>query len=147
MNNVSVGSASVVFEQLSDQYVHKMSSKKKTAPKKISPKKTAPKKTAPKNIALKKKIATKSSAKVGERIAKKDSNKGKEKVVSKNTDEQAAGAVAKETPAVKEFPHKEAILDSSSGLCDMCDLSRSVPACEVIKCQKLYFLLCDASYF
>ena len=104
-----------------------MSPKKKTAPKKISPKKTAPK--------------------VGERITKKDSNKGKEKLVSKNTDEQAAGAVAKETPAVKEFLRKEAILDSSSGLCDMCDLSQSVPACEVIKCQKLYFLLCDASYF
>ena len=124
-----------------------MSSKKKTSPKKISPKKTAPRNTAPKNVALKKKIATKRSAKVGERIAKKDSNKGKEKLVSKNTDEQAAGAVVKEAPAVKEFLRKEAILDSSSGLCDMCDLSRSVPACEVIKCQKLYFLLCDASYF
>ena len=108
INHVSVASASVGFEQLSDQHVQKMApqQKKSASPKKIAAKKTSPKKTAPKKAALKKKIASKRSAKIEERMAKKDSFKGKKKTTSKSAEERAARAarrsLAKEAPSASQ---------------------------------------------
>ena len=132
----------------------KKTAPKRTLPKKTGPKKASPKKSSPKKAALKKKIATKRSAKVGESLAKKDSVKGKKKTISKSAEERAARAarrsLAKEAPDVKEPLSKRARLDSSSDLVNL--LSTSAPVrhilaasgsrhmpkeAEVIKCQEL----------
>ena len=90
MTNASVASASVGFEQLSDQHVQKM------APKKTAPKKVA-EETAPKKVA--KETAPK---KVAEETAPK-----------KVAEETATKKVAKEAPAGKEP------VDSSSDLINL----------------------------
>ena len=130
---------------------------KKIAAKKTSPKKIAPKKSSPKKAALKKKIASKRSAKIGARMAKKDSFKGKKKTTSKSAEERAARAarrsLAKEAPAVKEPLPKRARLDSSSSdLINLSDIfaasgSRHLPEVNVKNIKKCISLLCDASYF
>ena len=113
INNVSLGSASVQFEQPSDQDVQKMApqQKKTASPKKIAAKKTPLRKTAPKKTGSKttKKMSPKMKTTLNKTAAKKITPKktSPKKIAPKKTNPKKT--FTKKTSPKKTAPKKVAL--------------------------------------